>query len=338
MRSTVRNILLSLLVGGFFLWLAIRNVPIDTLLGYLDGISYGWIIPYFIISMTANYLRAERWRLLIYQGKKPSRGTLFAGVMLGYVVNYAVPRLGEITRCVYVAKKEDLSGTNLVGTVILERVIDLLVMLILVSTVAVVIISDVSILTNLFGDETWNYIKSLIQLQTLLIVGGSLIVILGLGYLTVRIIRQSAPNRPWMNNMIKKARHVFHTFVDGLFSIRHLRYWPYFIGLTLLIWLGYVLLAYIPFYVFNLQNEYGLGLIDALVIMSIASIGVALPSPGGIGTYHWFVSQGLLLLYGVPLAVGLAYAFVSHAVMMGITILFTPILLIWNNWLQRKMF
>lgn len=124
--------------------------------------------------------------------------------------------------------------------------------------------------------------------------------------------------------------------MDGLFAIRHLRQWPYFTGLTILIWAGYVIMAYIPFVAFNLHEDYGLGLEAALVIMTISSVGVALPSPGGIGTYHWFVRQGLLVLYGVPAANALAYAFVTHAVMMGVVVVTTPVILVWNKGLKRK--
>ncbi|MEX0773661.1 MAG: lysylphosphatidylglycerol synthase transmembrane domain-containing protein [Balneolales bacterium] len=337
MRSTIRNILLSLLVGGVFFWLAIRNVPLETLFDYMQGISYWWILPYALVALGSHYIRAERWRLLIRdENINPSRNTLFAGVMFGYLVNYAVPRLGEITRCVYAAKKEDLSGTNLIGTVILERVIDMLVVMLLIGFVALVVISDTEALTKLFGEETLTLIRSVLQLETLLYGFGGLIIAIWLGYLSVRLIRQSALNRPWMENVITRLRGFVITFVDGLLAIRRVRQWPYFIGLTLLIWLGYVVMAYIPFFVFNLHEDFGLGFTEALVIMTISTIGVALPSPGGIGTYHWFVRQGLLVLYGVPVAVGFAYAFVTHAVMMGIVLISSPIILVWNNWFLNR--
>ncbi|MEX2395520.1 MAG: lysylphosphatidylglycerol synthase domain-containing protein, partial [Balneolales bacterium] len=77
MRSTVRNILLSLLVGGIFFWLAIRNVPLETLLGYMQGITYWWIAPYAFVALGSHYIRAERWRLLIREeNTNPSRNTL----------------------------------------------------------------------------------------------------------------------------------------------------------------------------------------------------------------------------------------------------------------------
>lgn len=337
MRSTVRNILLSLLVGGIFFWLAIRNVSLYEIKGYMQGISYWWIAPYAVIALSSHYLRAERWRLLIREENvNPSRNTLFAGVMFGYLTNYAIPRLGEVTRCVYAAKKEDLSGTHLIGTVILERVIDMLVMLILIAFVGIVILSDTETLRTLFGDETRDFIRSVLQIHTLLAGMAILVIVAGLGYLSVRLIRQSAPDRPWIENIVQKARELGTTFIDGLLAVRRVRQWPYFIALTVLIWLGYVLMAYIPFFVFNLHTDYGLGFIEALVIMTVSSIGVALPSPGGIGTYHWFVRQGLFILYGVPFAIGLAYAFVTHAVMMGIVLLVTPVILVWNNWFLKR--
>lgn len=337
MRSTIRNILLSLIVGGFFFWLAIRNVPLETLLGYMQGISYWWIAPFAFIALGSNYLRAERWRLLIRdQDINPSRNTLFAGLMFGYLTNYAIPRLGEITRCLYAAKKEDLSGTNLIGTVVLERVIDMLVLIILLSIVAIIIIADVETLPMLFGNETISLIRSVLHVENLMYTLGGLMLVLLLGYLSVRLIRQLTTGRPWIENLMAKARGLLVSFIDGLLAIRRVKQWPYFIGLTILIWLAYVVMAYIPFLVFNMHEDFGLGFIDALVIMTISSIGVALPSPGGIGTYHWFVRQGLFVLYGVPIAVGFAYAFVTHAVMMGIVLVSTPLILVWNNWFLKR--
>ncbi|MEX2641109.1 MAG: lysylphosphatidylglycerol synthase transmembrane domain-containing protein [Balneolales bacterium] len=337
MRSTVRNILLSLLVGGLFLWLAIRNVPFDLLFGYMQGISYGWIIPYSVVALLSHFLRAERWRLLIrHENKPPARASLFAGVMFGYLVNYAVPRLGEISRCVYVAKKEDLSGTNLVGTVILERVIDMLIMLILIAFVGLVLISDPEVLSMLLGEETRARLQSLLHLRYLMAGLVALPALLLLGYVFVLLIRKNETASPMVNKVLNQLRSGGALFMDGLFAIRHLRQWPYFTGLTILIWAGYVIMAYIPFVAFNLHEDYGLGLEAALVIMTISSVGVALPSPGGIGTYHWFVRQGLLVLYGVPAANALAYAFVTHAVMMGVVVVTTPVILVWNKGLKRK--
>ncbi|MEX0779664.1 MAG: lysylphosphatidylglycerol synthase transmembrane domain-containing protein [Balneolales bacterium] len=337
MRSTVRNILLSLLVGGIFFWLAIRNVPLETLLGYMQGITYWWIAPYAFVALGSHYIRAERWRLLIREeNTNPSRNTLFAGVMFGYLVNYAIPRLGEVTRCVYVAKKEELSGTNLIGTVILERVIDMLVVLLLLGFLAIVVISDTEVLAKLFGENTLALIQSVLQLENLLYGIGGLILVGWLGYLMLKLIRRSASNRPWIKNLVTKLQSFAATFIDGLLAIRKVSQWPYFIGLTILIWLAYALMAYIPFLVFNLHEDFGLGFVEAMVIMTISTLGVALPSPGGIGTYHWFVRQGLLVIYGVPVAIGLAYAFVTHAVMMGIVLVSAPVVLVWNNWFLKR--
>jgi hypothetical protein len=95
-------------------------------------------------------------------------------------------------------------------------------------------------------------------------------------------------------------------------------------------------MAYIPFYMFSMQETYNLGLADATTLMILASIGVVLPSPGAIGTYHWFVKQTLLVLFGVPETIGLAYAFVTHSAMLLIVIGGTPLFLFINTFNLRK--
>src|SRR5690606_16148124 len=94
----------------FFIWLAFRSVDLAELQAGLKSVTFYWL-PFFVPALAlSHYLRAERWKLFVPDSeKKIFRSTLFAGVMLGYVVNYILPRLGEISRPVYVARKSGLS-------------------------------------------------------------------------------------------------------------------------------------------------------------------------------------------------------------------------------------
>jgi hypothetical protein len=121
---------------------------------------------------------------------------------------------------------------------------------------------------------------------------------------------------------------------DGLVSIRRVKNWPLFIGLTALMWFCYILMTYIPFYMFNMVQVYHLGLFDAMTVTVIGAIGIALPSPGGMGTYHWFTKQALFVLFSVPAVVGLAYAFITYAVIFLIYMIFTPIIILISRYLE----
>lgn len=322
----------GLLIAGFFLWLALRHVELGELFCHLGNISYGWLPPYILVTLLSHYLRAERWKLLINQeGQHPARWTLFTGVMLGYMVNYAIPRLGEISRSVYVGKKERISGSNLMGTVVFERGLDLLIMIALVLYVVAYIVVDPSTMRMLLGEGTVDVLNEVREPFTLfwialILLAGMLVV-----YAVWKGIKKSGEHSWLMYRIYDRVRRLVFSFIDGLFAIRRLRNWPAFVLLSAGIWLCYILLTYLPFHAFNLVEAYGLGLQEALTLTAIASIGVALPSPGGIGTYHWFMQQGLFLLYAVPLAAGLAFSIVTHGVMMLTIILVSPLLMLIDN-------
>ena len=145
--------LISLAIGSVFLWLAFHNVKWNTLLNYMEDMHYGWLIPFLTVALFSHYLRTERWKLLVEkEDLHVDRTVLFSGVMIGYVVNYAIPRLGEVSRCVYVGRREKTSASSLLGTVILERVIDLVCLIILFVFVVFYIVTDPHVLRQLFGD------------------------------------------------------------------------------------------------------------------------------------------------------------------------------------------
>ncbi len=322
----------GLIIAVFFLWLVLRNIEVREVIQYMQGISYWWLIPYAIVSILSHYLRSERWRLLVKRENiSHQRDTLFAGVMIGYLVNYAVPRLGEVSRSVYVAKKTDMSTSDVIGTVVLERVIDLACMLLMVTVVLFVIITDLETMQRVFGEETLSFLAWLGEWQQIIAIAllmGIGVLFLYLSYLALNKWRKTSETG---KTAAKRVESAVKNFAYGLTAIFRMKNWPWFLLTTFLIWFGYALMAYIPFTAFGITSEYGLGFTHAWVVMIISAIGVALPSPGGVGTYHWFVTQTLVVLYSVPLTVGIAYAFVTHAVMMILVIVVTPIIVLLNT-------
>ncbi len=337
-KKTLRFIA-SALVALVFLWLALKDISYQDLRLTMSKITYYWLFPYLLISLLSHYLRAERWKQLIEQeGLHPGRMNLFSGVMLGYLVNYAVPRLGEVSRSVYVGNKEQISRTMLMGTVVLERALDALVMLILVVVSLFYLMSDYRLIVPLLGRDTVSWLQSLISVDGMLILITLAVASAIALYLLYRLAMCLGRLLPTIENMRTFMVDLSKKFVQGLFSIKDVNNWPLFILLTAAIWFCYVLMTYIPFTAFDLHNEFNLGLREALIITVVSALGVALPSPGGIGTYHWFVSRSMLLLFAVPHTVGVAYAIVTHLVMMIIILIATPILLVINNSVWYRKF
>jgi uncharacterized membrane protein YbhN (UPF0104 family) len=121
MNKRVLNVVISLIVAGLFIWLAARTVDPTEFREQFSLVSFHWLPLFIVVLLASHYLRAERWRLLLHRDVKAKvpRSTLFAGVMFGYFMNVLVPRLGEVSRPVYVAKKHGLSSGNLLGTIVL---------------------------------------------------------------------------------------------------------------------------------------------------------------------------------------------------------------------------
>ncbi len=327
-RSWVK-ITVSVLLGILFLWLAFRNVQFDELLNYLNTIQYGWILPFTAAVLISHYFRAERWRLLIRERKEdPHRLTLFSGVMMGYLLNFVFPRLGEVTRPVYVARREKLSSSNLIGTIILERVIDLVTLVLLLAFVFVYIIADVEVLRNIFGDATVSFFRDFFNPRQLGYLLLGVLFLSGVGFGAYRGLQYLGRRVQRIESLLNKFRKMVRTFIDGLLAIRKVERWGSFLSFTAIIWICYILMTYIPFWMFDMQQQYQLGMPEALSVTVISAIGVVIPTPGGIGTYHYFVKQSLLILFAVPAVTGLAYATVTHAVMMLVVIVSTPLVVI----------
>lgn len=318
----------ALLIGGVFLWLAFRNVRLREVWIHIQNIDYGWVVPFALVGLLSHVLRAERWRLLIEQDKEHlSRITLIAGVLTGYLLNIVGPRLGEVARPVYVARQEGLRTSKLMGTIVLERMIDVATMICIMMIVSAYLISDLSLLSQIFGEETISVFTDGLTVVTVAWIAAGVGGLALLSYVTVKTVRLLGRRFEQVQVWIDRVGESLVMFRDGILSARKVKRWWLFLIYTVLIWVCYTLMTYIPFWMFNMQEAYNLGMLDALTITVISAIGIAIPSPGGIGTYHYFVKQSLLVLFAVPAITGLAYATVTHAAMVMMVAFFTPLAL-----------
>ncbi len=331
------KIIFTLAIGGFFLWLGFRNVEIEKVWRHIKNIGYGWIVPFAAVVLLSNIIRAERWRLLIEHEKEDiSSFTLIAGVLTGYLFNMVTPRLGEVSRPVYVARREGLSSSKMFGTIVLERIIDLTTLILLLITVFVYLIADYSLLEQIFGDAFLDFFTEGIGLSTTLNLIIWAAILIATVYLAVKGFQLLGNRIEKVAKWKEQIKEFYVKFKDGLFSIREVDRWWLFIIYTALLWTCYTLMTYIPFHMFNMITIYELSVLDALTITVISAIGISIPSPGGIGTYHYFVKQALLVLFAVPAVTGLAYATVTHAATGLLVILYTPVALGIDKWIHAK--
>lgn len=289
-----------LLVTAGLLWIALSGTSVREVVREAGDLSIWWTAPFLLFLFLSHFFRAIRWNLLL-----PVRvplHTLMAGVMTGYMTHYLIPRSGEVARPYYVASQSGHRGSRLLGTVLLERGVDM-------GTVFLLLLFTLPIL-----DGEWRELRSLLgwemptEFTRYLAVGVVVTVLLFLaGWWMYRNWRPHQGSR--LGRFVRWIREVG----DGLMALRNVQNWPRFLVTTGLIWGGYLLMTYWPLYMLDLPVRFGLGLREAWMLTLVSTLGVAIPTPGGFGSYHLLVQQSLWIFYGVPLSTGLLYATVTHA-------------------------
>ncbi len=306
MKVKAINIFISVAIAALFIWLALRNMDFAELGLQIRSVTFFWL-PFFVVTLAiSHYLRAERWRLLMPDEYNINRVTLFTGVMLGYMMNNIIPRFGEISRPVYVARKEKVSTGNLVGTIVAERLFDLIIMLLLAMLAIFFLIRDPLLVQSLLGLEKWTLFHySVIPVFLIFIMVG----IWGFYKLILMADKRIETQNPVLSKLVSIGK----SFSEGLISLNKVKNWPVFLILTAGIWAGYIFMTYLPFYMLDMQEVFGLQFLDAIVLTVVSAIGISIPTPAAIGSFHLLMQQALWLIYQVPLATALTYATIMHA-------------------------
>ncbi len=295
-----------LAAGVILLWLAFRNVNFSKLLDLLKKANYSWMILSILFGLFAFLSRARRWVLLVDSlGFKSSTRNAFYALMTGYLANLALPRLGEITRCIALGKKEKIPVDQLIGTVVIERTIDffslLIIMMILIFTAGeqIGLFLKESILIpiqhkifNIFGN-TWILWLALVLVGTFSL------------YLIIRYKKRLREIR-----FFSKIFDIARGIINGLKTITKLKRKGEFILHTIFIWGNYALMTWIVF--FALESTSHLTFVDGIFILVIGGLAMSAPVPSGLGAFHYIVSRGLLVVNGIPIEDGLAYALLAH--------------------------
>jgi len=304
---SVFNYLVFLLLGMLFLWLAFRNLNGKEIMEQIMHADYLWIILGMGAGILAHIVRAARWNILINSmGHNPRLSTTFYAVMTGYLANTAVPRLGEVTRCGVLSKKQNIPFTELLGSVIAERIFDMVIMLLIIISVIMFQLGlvgefvDKFVFTPLFSNFENNLIPALVALTILL----SLLLVLIFFW---KRYRKRLRNYAFYHKLSQFAKGM----VEGIKTIKRTKNKGLFMLYTVIIWGMYALMIYLPFFSFEATSH--LNFEDALTVMSIGSLGIVAPVPGGIGTYHFIVKAVLFELYGVDQASAASFATITHA-------------------------
>lgn len=292
--------LLFLCIGITLLYLAFRGKDLNLLLEDLRTANYTWVGLSLFFAAVAYWSRAARWLILLEpMGYMPRLSSSIYAIMIGYFANLAIPRIGELTRCTILNQSEDVPVNKLFGTVILERVIDLFLLLSL-TLITILLQFDVfgHFFMEMFREKAAanpNLVNTLITFS--LIAGVVLIALL------------LTKNKLKKYSLAMKIRDFWYGIKEGFKTIGRIKKKRWFILHTALIWSCYYLMAYVCF--FAIEPTAHLSPVDGLFILVVGGFGMSAPVQGGIGAYHIFVSSALVLL-GVANASALSYATIVH--------------------------
>ncbi len=286
------------------LYLAFRGTDFRSLWTDLKQARYIWVILALIVSVFSHLIRAMRWKLLIEPlGYSPSTGNVFKAILVGYLANLAAPRLGEVSRCGSLNRTDKIPVDSLLGTVIVERTIDLISLILL--TVLVFFME-----LDLFGNFITQNIYQPLSEKFLNLFSSTLWIWLFLGIPLMVLFLAWHYRRMFSKfKFYQKLRSIAKGIFRGITSVSKMKKLYAFLGHSLLMWLLYFLMTWIM--VFTLPETSMLTPADGLFLLVIGSYGMAAPVQGGIGAFHWIISRGITI-FDIPFEKGLVYATIIH--------------------------
>ena len=325
---TRTRMLLGFLLAAFFLYLFLRNVDASELWRSVKEGDPWWLLLSGFLGFFNYFVRAYRWRFFFDPIKKTSLINLSTTTIIGFAINTIFPaKIGEIVRPVLLASKENISKSAAMATVVLERVFDLASILFLLVFYLLILVRPEQL-----SPQARSLLEELNRAGVLLF-AGMLVLLFFLYYLKKRPDVVLRWIRKFERILPSKVAHsideVLGSFNQGLSILHDPKIIGKIIYNSILFWLlicGGVwagIRAYVPDFHF----------FGTFLIVPILAIGIAVPTPGGIGSYHYACQLGLTRFFNVSEDAAGAVALVSHAlVFIPITIL--GVIMLWREGLS----
>ncbi|TLV00740.1 lysylphosphatidylglycerol synthase transmembrane domain-containing protein [Dyadobacter luticola] len=311
----MKNILrytISLVLAGGLIWFVFKDIDLTEMLDRFAKSDWRWIAVSCFFLMCAHVTRAWRWGMLMEPlGHKPGLLNSSVSVLTGYFANYIVPRMGEVTRCGTLYRLERIPVNLSFGTVVAERIFDVLVLLVMIGLNFVFEFDRLStFFTDFFQSKVGNSSGG----------GSNGLLWVALGFLTVAIPiaiytigNKEKRAKLMQNSLVNKIVTFAKGMLEGLLSIRKLKNPGLFILSTIAIWVFYYLVSYVLF--FCIPETSTLGPLAGLTLLVVGAIGMTAPTQGGIGAYHLLVGN-VMVLYGLSHNDGITLATFIHGTQM----------------------
>ena len=270
----------------------------------LRNANYFWVFLSILFAILSHLSRAARWQMLLAPiGARPSLPNAFMAVMVGYLGNLALPRLGEFVRCAIISRYSDIKPERAIGTVLTERAVDTLCLAV---ATCIMLLTQFGVLSAYFNEKIAtpmrqkyaNMLSGNQLLSNLLLLGILLVLGLATWWLSHRF-RQTF--------LYERLSQLVHGLWQGIISIRKLSNIPLFVGHSIFIWCMYFAMVYVCFFATEATQHLGFG--AGIAVLVFGSLGF-IATQGGIGAYQLAVT-GVLTLYAVPRDLGYAFSWLA---------------------------
>lgn len=277
--------------------------------------NWFFVVPCILILLLSHYIRALRWKSMIVPlGYSLSIWNVFMTVISGFFFNLLFPRLGEVMKCTLLGKYEKIPVDKLIGTMVAERMVDLL---------CLILVIFLTILSQF--QRVWDYTDELISALLIKLESNQTILFISMGIfftacISIYLLVKNGTN----SGMKKKIRSMISGFYEGIISIKKIPDRKKFIAHTLFIWFLYLLSIKVGFYA--MQPLATMGWPASLTILTFGSFAM-IATQGGIGAYQLAV-QKTLTLYGIDAVSGLAFGWLLWSVQTIMLLISGPICLL----------
>ena len=299
--NNIWKVALSLILGGASLYWMYRGFDFKQVEDVLlHKMGWTWMLLSFPFGISAQVFRGWRWKQSLEPlGEKARSSISIYSIFLSYALSLVIPRAGEFARCGVLKKWDDVSFPKALGTVVTERAIDSLLVLLIT---ALVFVMQIPVFLNFF-EKTGTSMDSLLSQFTA--TGYIVTAICGIAVL---ILAHYLLKRLAIYNKVKAT---LGGLWQGIISLKGVRNVPLYIALTLGIWLSYFFHYYLTFQCFEATSH--LNLMCGLVTFIVGSIAVIVPTPNGAGPWH-FAVKTMLILYGIQANDALFFVLIVHSV------------------------
>ena len=290
-RNIIVNTVVSLVLGLFLLYIVFNNIDLNLFLERLDNLDYSWIYLSMFISIFEHVVRGYRWNLLM-QTKQTNLSTYITThiLIVSYFFALFIPRFNDFVRCYLISKTNNIKVSSSLGTVVSERIFDLISLLI-ISLLFFIIEFD------LFTDFFSTYILTNISFDVYYLIIFFFVIIVIISFLY------------YLNKKSDAFSSKFSEFKKGVLSVNKYYKNKKFLLSTLILWIIYFLMGYVIF--FSLEETSSLAISSGIAVLVAGSLGMVVPVNAGIGAYHFLVAS-ILISYNINYETGLFFATILH--------------------------